>query len=364
MSLGMELIQHTALRIQTPFYPQIIQFTTACLIFSIFGIIFDYILSKTTHRRLVAITSRIAAVIYGIVSLFTSLQFHPTHQNLSDAISQSMLTLQIVLLTFKMRYTRKDSSKDTIARNYTLIIESIFCVIILIVQSLAIIFDFIFDKSSSAKSSYFFITHYCVIMFILMIVIIRGLRYIFGRLRGIKTANDGNRESHNHRWLCIFIIDNTLFCHILWLILMNRYQNNKLIQILSIQIQHLLHGMTYIIAVMMKLMMAQKTACSAKENKQTNEDKDEKSVSMSPLVSYRKARKYQNRFALTVDVGKRASNLCKIPENKQYDSPLTLESTFFSSTWYSTQPVEWVTSPKLTSPKSTKHRTPFNEHRP
>merc|ERR1712228_472574 len=126
--------------------------------------------------------------------------------------------------------------------------------------------------------------------------------------------------------------------HILLLILMNRQQNNKLIQILCISIQHLLHGITYIIAVMINLMAAHKNASSAKQIL-TIEGKEKKIISMAPLVSYRKARKYQNRFALTVDVGKKHSNLSKIPENKQYDSPLTVESTFFSSTWYSTQPI-------------------------
>eukprot|EP01084_Bolivina_argentea_P140232 246596_1 len=84
-------------------------------------------------------------------------------------------------------------------------------------------------------------------------------------------------------------------------------------------------------------------------------------INSTRLVSKRKQRKYQSRFnglRVAVPVPKQnVSSLCKIPENQQYDSPLTTNSTMYSSTWstwYSNGISEWFHSPKnspQTSPK-------------
>ena len=337
----------------------------ACFAMSIISFGFDLRFSKNWNHRLASIVSRLCATIHGIVSLMLILKMFNS-ESITDVILKCMVSLQIVLTIYVTRYAETDKvHSEQIERYYKsnrriqLIIENCICIVIIISQILAIVYD---TFSLQRKTSYFFLTYCCGIMMIVIMSIIHGMYVLFNKMY-IKTPKQGQQTATMHaqndnyndtaisyKWL----IASTILLHVVYMVLLKHCEESRFMQTISIQIQHGLHAMIYIIGIVTD--KCSNTQHQIKQSMMTQMNINNKiptSVSTKPplpsLVSRRQARRYQNRFPLRLNTNQRP--MSRIPENRQYNSPLTTNSTIFSSTFgASTTQTEWFTSPQ-NSPK-------------
>ena len=333
----------------------------AFTLFAIIGFIFDCgVLRDWSHKLSFGIL-RSCAVIYGIISFIDT---ENDNFKIRDNMSNVLLSLQIVLLIYVMRYakTNKVYSSQKIKKYYEsnrriqIIIENCICIIMITLQLLAIIFDTFWNSGqntteTSRDGAYFFLTYCCGILIILIMIIIHGMYWVFDQLsltrQQSKQSNSANDNCVLYKWFIVV----TLITHAIHVIVMKYYPETSLWRILTIEIQHVLHAIIYIFFIVIYRICGGDKEKIKRSMVTQMEINNKMAVKLPPLVSPRKARKYQKRF-LTVDTKRKPTIMNKIPENRVYTSPLTT-STMFSSTFgYSstTNTTEWFTSPQ-NSPK-------------